>query len=158
MASFGASALKSLMVDNAMILLCLAAGVCQAAATLALLYYSTRPTKKRRKRRAKDGGEGKERRAEKSNRTELSDSQVPSTSHARRSSSGGSREHRKMGRLPSVLSGKDSSEYFETMGRGLEREINEQACTDCTGQRRSTDGLRLLLSALRRTGEEPERP
>jgi hypothetical protein len=158
MASFDASALKSLVEDNAMILLCLAAGVCQAAGTLALLYYSTRPTSLQRKTasmtRAVSRGPGKERRAGKSNRTESSESRVPRISRTRRSSAGGIQK-RAMERLPSVLSGKDSSEFFETMGRGLEQEINEQAGTDCTGQKRSTDGLRLLLSALRRTGDEP---
>jgi hypothetical protein len=115
MASLDAAfAPTSLLEDNAMILLCLAAGACQAAGTLALIYYSTLEYRKKRTSTATRGGLGKERRPRKSNRTELVDSQAPS-----------------------VLSGEDSMEFFETMGRDLEQ----------------TEGVRLLLAALRRTSE-----
>jgi len=109
-----APALTWFLEDTAMILLCLAAGACQAAGTLALIYYSTTEFPRKRASMTRATG-GKERRAGKRNRPELVDS-----------------------RVPSVLSREETAELFETMGRGLEQ----------------TEGVRLLLAALRATSEE----
>ncbi|KAJ1467015.1 hypothetical protein T484DRAFT_1987156, partial [Baffinella frigidus] len=175
--SLGAAfALTSLLGDNAMILLCLAAGVCQAAGIYACIGLATQTTPAWRARRdsmirATGGGGGSGRsgglmvkgsrhgtgrtRAGKSDASDCTSFHRGRTASNSSGDSNHSIESATQG-SPPALGRQESDEVVSRIGNEIISEMAHENVGSSENDTRCQDpkeGLRLLLSALRRTEE-----